>query len=378
VAAGRGPEYARAVITRLEIENFKAIHTLSFALGPMTVLVGPNDAGKTTILQALDLVGKMARTDIDRAFDGHGKDYFADGDLARPIRIVVEGTTGSPHESGTYRHSLSVGYANARLQVLQEELAWNGELVYAQSPGADKAFQYWTGEFTLLRSMYTSSGGLYAAVLADLSAQYVAFNPQALAQPCAPNAAFGPDGSGLAALLQTMLNAPDRRPVEALDAGLRRLSKHVNNVAVDTLRTPGKVEALLALAPSRHGIAARETSMGLLLATGYLALMHGTSSQRFLVEEPENGVHPRALQLIVDVLRELARSGRQVVMTTHSPVLLNYIEPEDIRIVTRTAEQGVIVTAALDSASFKENTQRLDPGELWYAVGDEGIVASAS
>lgn len=368
------------MITRLEIENFKAIRKLAINLGPLTVLVGPNDAGKTSILQALDVLGRTVAYPIAHSspsvFGTSPDDYLADRDQSRPIRIAVHGDTTAPLEVGTYRYELEIGYHQQQLRVLKEELAWNGQHVYTGDLNADGRSD-WTGETTLLYLRYRRSGGLYAAVLSDLASRYVAFNPQTLAAPCPLGAAFEADGSGLAALLHRMLNAPDRRPLEALDAGLRRLSPHVNNVAVDTQRTPGRVEALLALAPSRTGIYARDMSMGVLLATGYLALLHGTSSQRFLVEEPENGVHPRALLAIVDVLRELARSRRQVIMTTHSPILLNYMEPEEVVVVTRDVA-GVHVKPIAETPHFDERTRDFDLGELWYAVGEDALVSNAS
>ncbi len=368
------------MITRLEIEDFKAIRKVAIDLGPMTVLVGPNDSGKTTILQALDVLGRSGTLSIAipnaNIFDGNPEDYFAERDRSRPIRIAIQGQTAAPSEAGTYRYAVAIGARDHRISVVEEELWWNGERVYLEVPGG-KGVEHWTGESTLLKFKYGTSGGLYAAVLAELPGRYVAFSPQALARACRPDAAFDADGSGLAALLQRMLNAPDRRPLEALDTGLRRLSPHVHNVAVDTQRTPGWVETFLALEPSRQGIAAREVSMGVLLATGYLALMHGTKSQRFLVEEPENGVHPRALLAIVEVLRELAQTGRQVVLTTHSPILLNYMEPGDVRVVTRAAD-GVHVTPITETPHFDERARDFDLGELWYAIGEDELVSHAS
>ena len=370
------------MITRLEIENFKAIRNLTVDLQPLTVLVGPNDSGKTTILQALDVLARATTTaSLDQmGAEGDWQGYFPERDRTRAIRLAVEGTTTGPSDIGRYRYSIQLGYEENALRVLEEELKFDNErgergLGFAFVLRADGDSK-WHGESTIL-NRDARSGGFAAAVRADLSSRYIAFNPQALARPCPLNARFEPDGSGLAALLHGMLSAPDRRPIEALDEGLRRLSPHVQNVAVDTLRTPGQVEAQLALKPSRRGIYAREASMGLLLATGYLALMHGTTSQRFLVEEPENGVHPRALRSIVDVLHEMARVGRQVILTTHSPILLNYLEPQGVRVVTRDAD-GVHVTPIAETAHFDERARDFDLGELWYAIGEDTLVSNAS
>lgn len=51
------------MLTKLVIENFRCIRNAELALGPMTVLVGPNASGKTTILDALNLSGPASASD---------------------------------------------------------------------------------------------------------------------------------------------------------------------------------------------------------------------------------------------------------------------------------------------------------------------------
>ena len=56
----------------------------------------------------------------------------------------------------------------------------------------------------------------------------------------------------------------------------------------------------------------------------YLADLEGT----FLIEEPENGVHPKALETVLQSLQSIY--GSQVLIATHSPVALNMLEPCEI------------------------------------------------
>jgi predicted ATPase len=56
----------------------------------------------------------------------------------------------------------------------------------------------------------------------------------------------------------------------------------------------------------------------------YLHDLEGT----FLIEEPENGIHPRAIETVLQSLSSVYRS--QVLVATHSPVALNMLEPLDV------------------------------------------------
>jgi len=78
---------SHAVITRLEIENFKAIKKVAIELDPLTVLVGPNDSGKSTILQALDLLSRS----LDRPTYRPGEASVFDRELTLRFVEVSEG-----------------------------------------------------------------------------------------------------------------------------------------------------------------------------------------------------------------------------------------------------------------------------------------------
>jgi predicted ATPase len=51
------------------------------------------------------------------------------------------------------------------------------------------------------------------------------------------------------------------------------------------------------------------------------------------IEEPENALHPWILREIVRLCTR--RNGKQVVMTTHSPVLLDYVPAESVHLMWR-------------------------------------------
>ena len=94
-------------------------------------------------------------------------------------------------------------------------------------------------------------------------------------------------------------------------------------------------------------------SDGTLRALGILAAFFQKSIPTLIaIEEPESTIHPEALGSILDVIRSFARST-QIVVTTHSPELLDakWIQPEHLRIVTW--QNGVTRVCPLGKASVK-------------------------
>jgi predicted ATPase len=83
------------MITRLEVDGFKSLRDFAIDLDPFTVLIGPNSAGKSNILEALALLSRLATHPIAEAFKkgrGRPSDQFTreGNESARAVRFAVE------------------------------------------------------------------------------------------------------------------------------------------------------------------------------------------------------------------------------------------------------------------------------------------------
>ena len=89
------------------------------------------------------------------------------------------------------------------------------------------------------------------------------------------------------------------------------------------------------------------------------------------MEEPETGLHPSRVAEIVRLLRSIAESGTQVILATHSPLVINELQPEEVSVVTRHADTGTKVTRIVDTERFESRAKVYALGELWlnYANG---------
>ena len=72
------------------------------------------------------------------------------------------------------------------------------------------------------------------------------------------------------------------------------------------------------------------------------------------IEEPENYVHPTALSAFVNYLLSV-RERVQFLVTTHSPLLLDYLnEPEAVRVVKRDGKKGTVVLPHRNPAGVRK------------------------
>jgi predicted ATPase len=85
-----------------------------------------------------------------------------------------------------------------------------------------------------------------------------------------------------------------------------------------------------------------------------------------LVEEPENGLHPARISEVMKVLREVAKTT-QVVIATHSPLVINELRSEEVSVLTRDAMSGTTVRLIKDTPNFEERAKVYALGELWVS-----------
>ena len=126
-------------------------------------------------------------------------------------------------------------------------------------------------------------------------------------------------------------------------------------------------------------IPAALVSDGALLVTAFLALAHGNAPEILFVEEPENGLHYSLLKLAVEMLRKISAGTvgnrpRQVFLTTHSPILLNFAKPEEVRVFSRIADGATRVTSMENVPHLKPLLEEFGLGELWLQLGEERMV----
>jgi predicted ATPase len=98
-----------------------------------------------------------------------------------------------------------------------------------------------------------------------------------------------------------------------------------------------------------------------------------------LVEEPEKGIHPKRLQDVLAILRELVSQQKQtqIILTTHSPYVVDLFEPEEVTLCQKQPDGSVAVRRLSESRAVREQLDVFTLGEIWTAEGDEALVEPA-
>jgi predicted ATPase len=142
-------------------------------------------------------------------------------------------------------------------------------------------------------------------------------------------------GEELAAFLNT-LKAVDERQFKAVEKSLHMIVPSATGIDVEVNKL-GEVD--LWIKEDGLRMPARVVSEGTLRVLGLLAISGAKEPPALLgFEEPENGIHPRRVKLIAEMLRTRAEAGgSQLIVTTHSPILPDLI-PNDSLFVCQKKE----------------------------------------
>jgi predicted ATPase len=113
----------------------------------------------------------------------------------------------------------------------------------------------------------------------------------------------------------------------------------LEDISID--RTSNK-ELFLSIKENGGNFSNRLISEGTLRVLGLVAVMSPTTGSTVIgYEEPENGVHPRRLNAIAELLLNVHSEDRQVLVNTHSPILPTYFKNDFLMICRREHGQTV-------------------------------------
>jgi predicted ATPase len=191
-------------------------------------------------------------------------------------------------------------------------------------------------------------------------------------------------GDNLASVLNAFLTGPDRAAVVELESKLHEAIPTIRGlstpVAQEGKGSHRQIEfALSGTTKPPVTIPSSQASDGAMLLTAFLALAYGDTPRILLIEEPENGLHPSRLQMVIEILRkmstgEIGNQARQIILTTHSPLLLNFVQPEEVRIFRRDTKGATVITPMHELPNIEKLHSQYAPGELWYLFGEEELV----
>jgi predicted ATPase len=352
-------------IESIRFQNFKLLRNAMLPLEPLTVIIGPNNSGKSSVFDALDAL--------------------AEGGTAGESRIVDTRSVGLSPESGPTVVEATVVDAGRSVSYAIEA----DERVVARRDDALASSDQSDDDFTERAAARVHRVRMITTPTVDdpelirqakgFIRSFRTFVPDARSirtpAPLVPNATLHRDGSNLAVVLDQLRDRfPERW--EALNVELGRWLPEFDRVLFETPEE-GKRSVVLRSAHSGHRIRAHQLSTGTLLVLALLAVLYAEDEVKVIgIEEPEIGVHPRLLRSIRDTLLRIAypvENGepgepRQVIVTTHSPYFLDLFreDPDNVVIAERWGDAAQF-RRLIDLPHIDEILGDSSLGDAWFS-----------
>ena len=400
------------MIRSFYIDNFKSLVDFRLPpakqqLGPFTCLVGLNGAGKSTVLQAFDFIGHLAigqvgawlkqrewkRADLTSQF--LKKKTLIKFELGVDVPSIGHIVWSGSYNTTLMRCTAETVTLDGVEQVLHIS---EGQLLVSgtdtkdsvQYPLRSMKYEGSTLSFVNVRDVHEALGALkhVAANLRSLDL----LSPQSMRKRAKDASDIGYGGERLSAFIHGLPPADRTQLAKAL----KHFYPQVAELATKALQAGWKDLRVVeqydsaSLFPTRLETDARQVNDGLLRILAVLSQVSvsepeesthqptGMGQSCVLFDEIENGINPELMQKLVELL---LHAKRQVIVTTHSPLVLNYlpddVAKESVLLLFRNTAGHTKVIRLFDLPSTQKKLKLLGPGEVFVDTHLEALPAEA-
>jgi energy-coupling factor transporter ATP-binding protein EcfA2 len=372
------------MLTAATFRSFKALADVRVALGRSTCIVGANASGKTSVLEGIHCLARLAVPQdaehpdkFDRVFSGR----------FTPHRIL---TAGSP---GPIYLGVEADW-EFHIELLPEDgllpRPFRTKVRFRVAKGTPFEAERANDAVHLYDSL--AATGLAATLRLRL-------DPARLSEPSYSESdvpRVESDGAGLPSVIAYLLSTRDPA-LAAIESDLEKIVPgggklvtkparitrtetelvRINNEAISrAVERQVFGQRFELVGPRGKGVPADLLSEGTLLAIGLLTVLHTNPDLRLLLlDDIDRGLHPRAQRALVTLLHTIqqSRPDLQIVCTTHSPFVLDLFDPADVRVMRRDPEGLAHCQELIKHPNWPKWQSTLKAGEFWSFVGEDWV-----
>jgi len=412
-----------ALIEGFRVKNFRAlknieigklINTQSAPLTPLTTVIGKNGTGKSSLFDAFGFLADCLRFGVEEACDMNGrggiKKIRSMGSI-EPIEIEIYYRQDGNARPLTYQLAIDTD-KNERPYVKSERLrqrrkdqargqpysffwmengqgyAWKGEASGIQEKEADtiETISETAETENIKLKDYSTLGIATISSLAQhqrisaftqlIESWYLSyFDPDAARSLPLAGAQkhLNKHGDNLGNVLQYL----EREHKEKLNQVLGKIAVRIPGIT--QIKTNKSIDDRLLICFSEKGFTdpfyAQQMSDGTLKLFSYLLLLADPNPPSFIgIEEPENGLYHKLLDILARELRDHSTGvkggsgGSQLFVTTHQPYFVDALKPEEVWILEKGDDGFSKISHASDNEIVKNLVaEGLPLGGLWYS-----------
>lgn len=385
------------MIKKLQVTNYLSLKNIELELGRRNILIGPNMSGKSNLVDCFRFLTQVTTSGLVKAFqdrNGFSEVVWKGGSENRiSFKLSAEETISSDELPKIYDYELSViGSATGLISVEREHLVVrfknrsltlidlrhgqgkvthaDGTAVFDLPSPSQSALEFgvpgWEG--TKVKD-FVSSWRFYNLLPAAMKQINAAVGQVFLSQ----------SGDNFSSWLMTLQTShPDEFRL------IRRAAADVFPDLEEILTPATQFATTYVATREKHlnqPINIWRMSDGELKFLALLSLIFAPQefgAPLFCIEEPENHLHPRLLETLVELQtqrqNELGAQAAQVVATTHSPHFVDKVTLDDLIIVEKR-DGATCFSRPASKENLRELLARkeLGLGDLWYSGALSGI-----
>lgn len=379
------------MIKRLRVKNYKSLKDVDLELGLRNVLVGPNMAGKSNLIDCLRFLTDICNTGVATAFLNRGgfPEVFwkgeDEGSISLYLHIELPADEQEPERSYEYEIAIIgsrtglISVAREHLEVISEGRVStlidliNGHGHVTHTDGSKAFDSPDPGKSALEFSVPGWEGMVFKNYMAE--GRYYRLEPAVMKQA---NVAIGQpflmeNGQNFSSWLMTLQTAyPDEFRL------IKQVAKDVFPDLEELLAPPTQVATTHLITRERHlkrPVTIWHMSDGEIVFLAWLSLIFAPldyGASLICIEEVENHLHPKMLDTLIEVLTQqqygLGVNVAQIFVTTHSLYLVDKMNLEDLIVVERV-DGATRCTRPVSKAHLKELIEReeIGLGQLLYS-----------
>jgi predicted ATPase len=378
-----------ARLTKLHASNYRALADVDLSLGAINALFGPNGAGKSTLLDTIWFVRDCAIRSVAAASNerDHGIGLLYDG-APEGSPIVVALATDE------VRYELTLEFSAGRIEPMAGERLYSikrDKLLIQRLPGTSRADYFHvemgqSADFELREPEKLSLNRYLDYTKCDEAADldhilhFVrsyhsrAFHMHRLKKfgsEAGYEITVGPLASNLWSVLRNLdakRHLDDR--YETIIGFMRKaFPRSFDNLEIEQTG-PNSLYAKFVGKGRRQAILASGVSDGHIQLLILLTALFSEGRDRFsllLIDEPETSLHPWALAVLAEAMIEAAnRWNKQILMATHSPVLISQFDPDQILSV-ETSDGRSRITRLSEMPNIQDLLEQYAAGSLFMS-----------